>query len=824
MGTLTKQPLKPVITIYKNTGGTYTILNGSSQYYQAAANTLFDVTTQDFSFYGFFYRATDSGLNENLVTKLTGNTGYTVFITTSDTLRANIGAGASQTANTPALAIQPGRWYAWGVAYDRDANSLVLIYDYTTGTLTTNSVSIASQAGTITNTQLFTVGRASSAASGFFPGRFGQTNVLIGTAITQAQFMQFVNTHAISGVTPTAQYLFDGNGNDSISTNNLTAFSTPTYGTDGIDGYYTFNPFIGVTNFAVQTLSISPAYFGVSGKYQLGFTSYDASNASMRLFLDSITEGYEVLIELGKDNASKQKVLRGIIETIDDYEPNKNLMQVTFSGLDWGTDMLSGRIVSLYKEQRRLSDGKNLDPSDTSTNIAKLQALVCGVNQDNPNAADEAYPGDEFNTRFTAVDQGLNVLLTNIDDTGASVPKFEANLERLQEVLNSLDELANTLHYVDPDKNLIVKKAGGVLGSPANVLLTDDANDSDIANYNNYGLIAPGSTYTKTIESHRRRYYGVDSGQGDVDTKQELVASDNVNTSFENIDVNYFAVKFQPNRRKCSAVAVFVTRTDTAPDNDLIIELRETKGLDSTAADAPNGTLITSRQKVAGAIKKTTEVSTDPTSANYLLGWHYFAVNADLNPQNTYWLILIPPNQSSDTTKCYRWYYTAGAGTVAKTSTDGSTWSDSARKFAYRQDYTDDFQLIIPGCTVLATQKHVWEEVVRKPSLTDRTALQKYVREQFEKSSNRREILQCRIFTPDVLLTIGQIVKVNKTQSGQIIQTTGKLLPESNPHFVVTGVEYNFTSSEDEQDGLLYLDLELSRFTPYSYAADTQGT
>jgi hypothetical protein len=62
-------------------------------------------------------------------------------------------------------------------------------------------------------------------------------------------------------------------------------------------------------------------------------------------------------------------------------------------------------------------------------------------------------------------------------------------------------------------------------------------------------------------------------------------------------------------------------------------------------------------------------------------------------------------------------------------------------------------------------------------------------------------------------MTVGQQVILKKQQSGTQITTTGT---DVNPHFTVTSITYNFSAGETEQDGIMYLDVELSRFVPYS--------
>jgi hypothetical protein len=566
---------------------------------------------------------------------------------------------------------------------------------------------------------------------------------------------------------------------------------------------YVFNPFTASYDFRLTALNVKPAYFGVAGSYDLTFVANAAANSAARTLLQNITEGYDLLIELGKTDGSKQQVLRGVIEKINVFEPNMNLMEITLSGFDWGTDLLSGRLISLSRTQLKQDDGKTPLATDLRTSIKNLQMLVCGYDNILGAASYEAYPGDTAQQRFSLIDQGLTVSSANITETGASVPKFEANLERAQEVLNSLDELANTSHYVTPAKELKIRPADDLGFDAPTVFLTDDVNDGSAGSYTYHGLIAPGATYIKDLENHRRRYFGVDSGLGSIDQANPASGDPTVSgTPYTTINDTYNAARFSPTKRKCSAIAIFVAKTGSP--QPLIVELREAHPTDAN----PNGSRIVERQKIGTAIKTVAEVQADSK-----LGWHYFSVNDELNTKTNYFIVVVPPNTSSDPANVYHWFYTALTGGTSSSGADGITWSGGTVNYAYRQDYTDDYQIIAPGTGVTASQKHVYEDVVRKPSLTDRGSLDRYLTAQLRKARNKKEILQCRVYSPDTLMTVGQQVILKKQQSGVQITTTGT---DVNPHFTVTSITYNFSAGETEQDGVMYLDVELSRFVPYS--------
>lgn len=178
--------------------GQYVILNGSSQYFTASANTVFDVTTQDFSLWGFLYRSSDSGALEQIAIKrdnaVVTNKGYAVFIDSSDKLSVFLCDGsASRLSVSSTSTISLNTWYFWAATFDRDGSMTIYLHNMSTGAYETGSTSISTQQLTISNTQTFTVGRRSASSGEYFSGRFDHLNVLIGTAITAQNVQDIIS-------------------------------------------------------------------------------------------------------------------------------------------------------------------------------------------------------------------------------------------------------------------------------------------------------------------------------------------------------------------------------------------------------------------------------------------------------------------------------------------------------------------------------------------------------------------------------------------------------------------------------------------------------
>lgn len=218
------------------------VFDGSTDYATASANTIYDITTEDFWMFGTFCRTSDSGGAETIVRKKSGVTsvtaGYLVRIEGNDRLAVYFNAAAStQITATIAGTTSTATCYAWAVDADRSGLLTIYQYDMSTDTLSSATASMAGLTGSATNTQTFTVARDSASAAQFFPGRMDMIiPPQISSSLSQAQFLQLAE-----GDWDALSYnnLYDFNEGisglaieDVIGSNNLTPQSSPAYSSD----------------------------------------------------------------------------------------------------------------------------------------------------------------------------------------------------------------------------------------------------------------------------------------------------------------------------------------------------------------------------------------------------------------------------------------------------------------------------------------------------------------------------------------------------------------------------------------------------------------
>lgn len=585
---------------------------------------------------------------------------------------------------------------------------------------------------------------------------------------------------------------------------------TTIYKTDNTT--FVHNPFTGVNDFVVTRANIKPPYDSTGGRFEVSLVGKDGTNAEIQNILSNIAPGFEILFSVGK-TSSTTDIFRGVVEKITIKEDSNVRTEVTLTGYDWGTDVLHGRIVNLYAEQKRLVDGVSYDTTDKTTNIYMLVKKLLGAVLGSDGTIDySAYPGDKDNVsnRFSVRDQGLIVSTiaynattlgdSNMIDTGNSIPVININLTRLTDALAQLMAINQTTYFVKPDKTFVMRapfdSATGAL--PSGILITDDYNDPliidsvspwDSTKYG-YIIIAPSnpSTYSLDVENQRLRLFAADETKGTPDQKDDPTTSITATTETK-LDSKYLAVKFTPTRRRCSSIGVKISRTSAAPVSAIHFELREDFN------NAPFGSAVAQGDKSANAI------DTTPT-------FHYFGVNVDLNTAKSYWIVLYPSNDQS---KYYIWDRDSTTSfTHATSTTDASSaaWTITGSSYGYcfRHNVTDAVFDVYPfGIT--AANHHIWEEVVRKQILTNNDSIVKFLTAQYSTSWRVKEQIECTVWSPDTPIQPGMQIKLKKQQSGYLV----------NDYYVVTECSYVFASTTDMQPGTYFISIMAGKWSDYNY-------
>ena len=537
-------------------------------------------------------------------------------------------------------------------------------------------------------------------------------------------------------------------------------------------GVYTYNPFTSVFDFRLISCSIRPPFDSVGGIFDIEISGGTGINSEMNTILSNISEGNEVTFWVGKTDASKTKIFLGIIETIIIDENNKNYMSVKISGPDWGSDLLKNRVVSFQFDQSTTDTGA-VDNTDDSTTITNLITKILSDTQSYPTGAADG---------ITPVSQGLVVSAANILPIDIQIPTFSARFEYLDDKLQELDDYSLSYHYVDPDKNFIVKQLN-TSTEQVTVLFTDDVNDSILWVSGNVGLIAPNSSFKRTLEHHKRRVFGLGGLSSSVDQSNTTTT---LNTELAS---NYIAQRFTPSKTTLSKINLWLSVIGT-PTADFIMELRDDYN------NLPVGEILRSVSKNKNIL--TTGTATIVT----------FEINEELTPGRNYWIVCM--KNGSDVSNCFRWHRDALDTGVSAISTDDVSWNLTSTpnrfNYAFQAFLGNELISTSQDPNLTATSKHFHEYVIRKPEIINDHAIRILLTQEDKTLHKKKEVMTCSVFAPDTLLHTGQKVRVRKQQSGYLV----------DGEFTLGQIEYIFESNDEGVMGSMYYNVELARFVDYN--------
>lgn len=540
-------------------------------------------------------------------------------------------------------------------------------------------------------------------------------------------------------------------------------------------GVYTYNPHTSTFDFAL----LAPSSFNVpvdaaGGSFSITISApkadWDTSKATgiskLRTFLTEISEGNEVTIAAGK-TSSTTNLFRGIIEDIVITEKNPNFATITLSGPDFGSAILKHTIVNGQWIQRKASNGVDLDTTDTTTLLFNI------IDDMVSNTA--IYP--VVSDGITAYTKGLNAVSASFCmPPPLTIPQFYANMEFLDDKLSELDEIGMTTHYVDFDKNLIVKQ--NTL-TDSGILLVDNPADSVAATWNTTKLgYIQSSEYTMSLETHRKRLFGLGGDQRLENDQQRQLTT----TAFTKNDTSWLAMKFQPFYSNIESLAVYVDKVGTPSNLDVLL----------IENDATNN-----KPQASTIIHKTI----DKDKITGTAGWHYIQVNQPVDPGRNYWVVL---QETGDTNNYYRWYRTSSSTNYTiSTSSDGLTWTTTTNTdgFAYRVVSTTPLMIPYPTVGLSSTDKHFYEEVIRRPDITQVETMQYVLRGLGRNHFKSKHIIKAKVYAPDTLLQSNQIVRIRKQNT----------VHQVDDQFVIGHITYRF----DNVLGYLYQDIEAVRYVDF---------
>jgi len=556
---------------------------------------------------------------------------------------------------------------------------------------------------------------------------------------------------------------------------------------------YNYNPFTSTFDFKVQTLQCSPAADAQGGKFTLKIIPPAGVDVStMNAILGNIENGNQITIWIGKSNSSLTKVFLGVLENITVDESGPNYMQITLDGPDWGSDILKNRICLYYKVQRYLADNITYDPNDPNVTIVQILTDLL--------TSTLAYPFNDI----TVANQGIVFSASNVDTSiqNVRIPQMMANLEHLDDKLSELDNWCNAVHYVDANKNYIMKPAvSNTSPTPATGtwLFTDSVSDSLIASWTtgNVGYISlDGSSYKYTTENYKHRIIGIGSSQVSIDgATLGTPVQQTTNSGSTTLDsTHWLAQQFKPIYATGYSVAIFLATVGT-PTVDIIVEIVQDN------AGKPTG------QVLQNLSIPRSQVAPSPG------GWNQINIGVSYLTPSAYWIV-IPPNVAFSGIASFQWYY-GGSTFTNGISTDGINWTINSSSYGYMFiNYTSTpLKIAIPGIGLNATDKVFHEETYRQAFITNSQALTAYLNSITKITNFKKEIYNCKVYCPDNTPLPFASILLRKILSGLQFNTSNVNTTWS--HHMLATVRINFQASDSEATGTFWIDCQLVRFTTF---------
>ncbi|HJU13656.1 MAG TPA: hypothetical protein VJ792_04295 [Candidatus Nitrosotalea sp.] len=558
---------------------------------------------------------------------------------------------------------------------------------------------------------------------------------------------------------------------------------------------YNFNPFHSpvLSDFKIKKASFTPPVDSKGGSFEMTVFAPDLANGTMNSILSNIENGNEINVWIGKSASSLTKVFCGVFENLTVNELTPDYMEVQLDGPDWGSDVLKNRIVLYYKVQRYLSDNITLDPNDPNVTVSQITSDLL--------TATLAYPFNDI----TAAAQGVVFSTNNIDASLQSVriAQIMANMEHLDDKLSEVDNWCNAVHYIDPNKNFVMKPATPPpnftpgTNTPGTWLFTDSVNDSLIATWTmgNVGYISGdgSSSYKYTTENYKARIIGIGGNQVAIDgSVLGTPVQQTTNSGSDNLSsTTWYAQKFTPVYSMAYSIALYVGLVGN-PIVDLQIQIIQDNGGKPTGQVL--ATLSIPRSNISGA------------------GWYQVNIPGEYLTPNPYWIVL-PANPAYSALNTYTWYK-GGAAFTSATSSDGVTWTPATGMGYMFIEYTQTpLKQALPGLAPAANAKVFHEETYRQAFITTRSALMPYLVSISKMTNYKKEVYKCKIYTPDNIPMPFSAILVRKISSGLAMNTSTS--PASWILHILGSITWNFEASDEDTTGMLWMDTQLVRFTTF---------
>jgi len=259
-----------------------------------------------------------------------------------------------------------------------------------------------------------------------------------------------------------------------------------------------------------------------------------------------IKNGWEIIINLGKDAAGLETWFDGIIEEPELIEVEGTITMIKITAIGWGI-LTAKKFSRIRRFQKKLSGGLDLDTTDTNARVSEL-FKDCLEDTDHL-----AFPG--------GVTTGITVV--GVDTIDIKLPDLQRDFVSIGSLCNELANIAGALYGITPLKDAFLRLRGS---TPSGFLITNDLSS----------LKTTGWPVAKLLISRQQRFNykdsTIDSGftiiHGTGAQNHILDADQTASDSLEDLATTNTSWKFTAAHDNITKVGLFLSKVGTV-DKDL---------------------------------------------------------------------------------------------------------------------------------------------------------------------------------------------------------------------------------------------------------------
>jgi hypothetical protein len=429
---------------------------------------------------------------------------------------------------------------------------------------------------------------------------------------------------------------------------------------------------------------------------------------------------WTVEVYLKKDSASYNLWFKGNVESTSMISNNNNFNRQRVFAVGIGRT-LSEKQTDIRKYQLKLSDGVDLDTTDTT---AKTSEIVKDLIEDSDHLSHKGL-------------SALGYSVTNVDDIDIKLPDFQKFNSSIAQAIEELANVSACYYGVSPSGDFFFRRREGDFSG---YLITNDVDSVKAENWNVQKIMYLKNfpnTYDDTI---------LDTGYSICHAypvnRHEIDQENTSSNALINLSSNYHSFYLKPQTDTISKISFYLTKTGTLTE-DMIVSI-----IGSDSSTTPEEVDLRKRIVVRGD-KLQKEIGSGK--------WFEISMdNLRVTPLETLWIKI---DKYPDSTNYPSMHYQTGTGSYYDSS-NGTSWTSRTGSAKLRQYFAKTIRVI--GENTTAKRSFGVREVVMPTNdFPDKeTALKALGGYMETKGKSRRTYSQITCSTPETMFDIGKTIRI----------------------------------------------------------------